>query len=138
MSGKSQLDRRIARVDAELVRDIEAIGVDDDRYQRALRVLEHGGDQKQMVRQLTKSGITRPQAIRLAQRVSDENPQVQTTNARILFGAAIICAVIGALLVLFTLYRTGGVQFLAFYNLLFVVALWFAYKGIQLNKQRPS
>lgn len=118
-------------IEAELMGDVNTMSEDDIRYRVALKHLQHGKDVKGITSQLVKDGMTRTQAVRLAQRVYDENPQEQRTNAKILFGGAAFFAALGVIFIGFQLYNTGGLSIFAPSYVFLLMAAWFAYKGYQ-------
>lgn len=118
-------------VEEELVGDVATMSEDDVHYLAALRHLQHGKDVKGITSQLVKEGMTRTQAVRLAQRVYEENPQEQRTNAKILLGGAVAFALLGVIFIVFQLINTGGLSIFAPSYAFLLLAAWFAYKGYQ-------
>lgn len=106
---------------------------DDPRYQTALKFFQHGNSPAKIADKLVKDGAfkQREDALLLAQRVSKENPQEQRTNAKILFGISAIFATIGIIFFAPDILKNGVTEFLQPGAIVFLLAGWFAYKGIQ-------
>jgi hypothetical protein len=87
-------------------------------------------NEKDIAKRLVSDGLARTQAKTLIQQVQVENPEIQRSNAYILFGAAILLGIVGfALLIM----QFGNIGSFAFTLALLLIALggWFLYKGFQ-------
>lgn len=113
---------------------------DDPRYQTALKFFQHGNSPAKIADKLVKEGAfkQREDALLLAQRVSKENPQEQRTNAKILFGISAIFATIGLIFFAPDILKNGFPEFLQPGAIVFLLAGWFAYKGIQTWRSSGS
>ena len=115
------------------VEEIAQIPEDDDRYQATLKLLKYGNSLPKIVSKLIKDGVMehRIEAMRLAQRVAEENPQEQRKNATILLSAAGILTLAGLIFISVGYINTGVFPVLAPSYLLIIIGVWFAYKGYQ-------
>ncbi len=115
------------------VEEIAQIPEDDDRYQATLKLLKYGNSLPKIVSKLVKDGVMehRIEAMRLAQRVAEENPQEQRKNATILLSAAGILTLAGLIFISVGYINTGVFPVLAPSYLLIIIGAWFAYKGYQ-------
>ena len=115
------------------VEEIAQIPEDDDRYQATLKLLKYGNSLPKIVSKLVKDGVMehRIEAMRLAQRVAEENPQEQRKNATILLSAAGILTLAGLIFISIGYINTGVFPVLAPSYLLIIIGAWFAYKGYQ-------
>lgn len=115
------------------VEEIAQIPEDDDRYQATLKLLKYGNSLPKIVSKLIKEGVMehRIEAMRLAQRVAEENPQEQRKNATILLSAAGILTLAGLIFISVGYINTGVFPVLAPSYLLIIIGAWFAYKGYQ-------
>jgi hypothetical protein len=103
---------------------------DEAYYAIALKCLQQGMNEKDIAKRLVSDGLARTQAKTLIQQVQVENPEIQRSNAYILFGAAILLGIAGfALLIM----QFGNIGSFAFTLALLLIALggWFLYKGFQ-------
>lgn len=116
--------------------EVSMVAEDDPRYQAALLLLQRGNPAEKIADKLMKEGAfaSRPEALRLAKQVQKENPQEQRTNAKILFGAAIIFTLIGLIVIVPDVLKIGVSGLLQPQVVVFLVAGWFAYKGLQTWK----
>ena len=115
------------------VEEIAQIPEDDERYQATLKLLKYGNSLPKIVSKLIKDGVMehRIEAMRLAQRVAEENPQEQRKNATILLSAAGILTLAGLIFISAGYINTGVFPVLAPSYLLIIIGAWFAYKGYQ-------
>ncbi len=115
------------------IEEIAQIPKDDERYQATLKLLQYGNPLPKIATKLLKDGVMehRIEAMRLAQRVAEENPQEQHKNATILLSAAGILTVAGLFFIVAGYINTGVFPVLAPSYLLIIIGAWFAYKGYQ-------
>ena len=115
------------------IEEIAEIATDDARYQGALTYLQHGHPVPKIASKLVDDGLmkSRIEGVRLAQRVMEENPQEQKTNATILLSASGLFFFGGAFFVMMGYINTGTFPLLAPSYLLLLIGAWFGYKGYQ-------
>lgn len=115
------------------IEEIAEIATDDARYQGALTYLQHGQPIPKIASKLVDDGLmkSRIEGVRLAQRVMEENPQEQKTNATILLSTAGLFIFVGAILILMSYLNTGVFPTLSPSYILILIGGWFGYKGYE-------
>ncbi|GAB5493279.1 MAG: hypothetical protein Phog2KO_34940 [Phototrophicaceae bacterium] len=130
----AELDYDDVQINQMSAEDIAEIPEDDARYQTALKYLQHGRPVSRIASKLVEDELmeSRIEGLRLAQRVLEENPQEQKTNATILLSTAGLFTLGGAILILAGYLYTGFFPpILSPSYLLILIGAWFGYKGYE-------
>lgn len=101
----------------------------DATYQMALHYLERGMNQKKIADQLVQQGISRPDAVALAQQVLRKNPATRNQNVTILVGVGVFFVVLGIVFLIPRILNNGGLPAFSPAYLMILFGIYLAYRG---------
>ena len=126
-------------VDEAAVEDTEAAQVtpetrDEAMYQKAVKYLERGMDEKKIADQLVQQGLSRPVAVEIARKVWKENLATRSQNVTILLGVGALFIVLGISFLALSVSNTGALPTLSPSYLLILFGIFLMVRGY-LNRR---
>jgi hypothetical protein len=102
---------------------------DEAMYQKAIKYLERGMDEKKIADQLVLQGLARPVAVEIARKVWKENLATRSQNVTILLGAGAFFIVLGIALLALSFSNNGALPVLSPSYLLILFGIFLAVRA---------